>query len=74
MVLLNIVCLDLKFDPTDFFSKLFKDITKIETADGLEEVGVVARKQIKSWVVYMAQLIALIVIGVVTCCSRFSLF
>lgn len=44
-----------KFDPTDFFSKLFKDTTKIETADGLEEVGVVARKQIKSWVVYMAQ-------------------
>lgn len=44
-----------KFNPTDFFSKLFKDTTKIETADGLEEVGVVARKQIKSWVVYMAQ-------------------
>lgn len=44
-----------KLDPTDFFSKLFKDTTKIKTADGLEEVGVVARKQIKSWVVYMAQ-------------------
>lgn len=54
MVLLNIVCLDLN-SILQIFSKLFKDTTKIETADGLEEVGVVARKQIKSWVVYMAQ-------------------
>ena len=44
-----------KFDPTDFFSKLFKDTTKIETADGLEEVGVVARKQIKSCLLYTSR-------------------